>query len=74
MTDGGQRGDAKYRSAATPSRGLAPVNRRGVPTPIGAFSHWSKLDFDFYKNVSGVALARSGGTLAAQSQDLTLCH
>jgi hypothetical protein len=39
MTDGGRRGDSKYRSAAAPSRGLAPMNRREVPTPIGTLSY-----------------------------------
>jgi hypothetical protein len=37
MSDGGQRGDSKYRSS--PLRGLAPVNRRRVPTPIGKLSY-----------------------------------
>src|SRR5450432_2878096 len=27
MTDGGRRGDSKYRSAAAPSRGLAPTGK-----------------------------------------------
>jgi hypothetical protein len=39
MTDGGRRGDSKYRSADRHSGGLAPVNRRGVPTPTGALSY-----------------------------------
>jgi hypothetical protein len=39
MTDGGRRGDSKYRSAALHRVGLPPVNRRGVPTPIGTLSY-----------------------------------
>ncbi len=34
MTDGGRRGDSKYRGAAR-----YRVNRRGVRTPIGTRSH-----------------------------------
>jgi hypothetical protein len=39
MTDGGRRGDSKYRSAARHRGAWPPVNRRGVPTPIGALSY-----------------------------------
>jgi hypothetical protein len=43
MIDGGRRGDSKYRSAARHSGGLAPVTRRGVPTPVGTLSYRSNL-------------------------------
>jgi hypothetical protein len=39
MTDGGQRGDSKYRSAARHRAAWPPVNRCGVPTPISKLSY-----------------------------------
>ena len=40
MTDGGRRGDSKYQRCP-PSCGLATVNRRGVPTPIGTLRYFA---------------------------------
>jgi hypothetical protein len=37
MTGGRRRGDPNTQRRP-PSRGLAPVNRRGVPTPVGRLS------------------------------------
>ena len=39
MTDGGRRRDPKYRSVARHRAAWAPVNRRGVPAPIGTLSY-----------------------------------
>jgi hypothetical protein len=55
MTDGGgQHGDSKSQRYP-PSYGLAPVNRREIPMPIGALSYWfnSQWREDFRALIQG---------------------
>jgi hypothetical protein len=46
MTDGGRRGDSKYRSAARPSCGLVPTGRRSVvASDFGGLALWLEVNY-----------------------------